>query len=188
VTKQGFFVLERQKMKKTGVYTIRTIQEADQMPVLAMHAQSWLDTYPNPEKGVTREWVKARTKQWMTDENLKKRREFIRASNGDDSIYIVAEDEAGAIVGIGICRSEEGKLRLGALYVDKSHHGLGVAGQLMERLLAWAGSATIELEVVSYNERAKAFYRKYGFREIEGSEHILHEILPVITMVREGEK
>jgi len=173
---------------KTGVYTIRTIQEADQLPVLTMQAKSWLNTYPNPEKGVSREWVEARTKQWMMDDNLKKRRDFIRASNKGDSIYIVAEDEAGAIVGIGICRQEEGRYRLGALYVDVSHHGSGVARQLMEKLLAWAGPVTIELEVVSYNERAKAFYRKHGFREVDGSEHILHEILPVITMEREGEK
>ncbi|HET6746509.1 MAG TPA: GNAT family N-acetyltransferase [Candidatus Saccharimonadales bacterium] len=173
---------------KTGVYTIRTIQEADQLPVLAMQAKSWLDTYPNPEKGVSKEWVEARTKQWMTDENLKKRREFIRASNKGDSLYIVAENEKGVIVGLGICRNEAGKYRLGALYVDVAHHGSGVAHRLMEKLLSWAGPATIELEVVSYNERAKAFYRKYGFREVEGSDHILHEILPVITMVREGEK
>jgi len=172
---------------KTGIYTIRIIKEADMLSVLAMQAKSWLDTYPNPEKGVSKEWVEARTKQWMTDENLKKRRDFIRASNREDSIYIVAEDKAGAIVGIGICRNEEGKYHLGALYVDASHHGLGVAGLLMEKLLNWGGPVTIKLEVVSYNERAKAFYRKYGFREIDGSEHISHEILPVITMVREGE-
>lgn len=46
----------------------------------------------------------------------------------------------------------------------------------------------IDLEVVTYNGRAKAFYRKYNFDEIPGTEVLFAEKIPVITMIRKGGK
>jgi ribosomal protein S18 acetylase RimI-like enzyme len=51
-------------------------------------------------------------------------------------------------------------------YVDASHHGAGLAHQLMAHVLARAkaaGSATLWLGVWERNPRALAFYRKWGF-------------------------
>jgi diamine N-acetyltransferase len=58
-------------------------------------------------------------------------------------------------------------------YVDASHHGTGLAHQLMAHVLARAaevGSAQLWLGVWERNPRALAFYRKWGFDVV--GEHI----------------
>ena len=59
------------------------------------------------------------------------------------------------------------------LYVDSRWHGKGVARELMDaafRIARDLGRETIWLGVWERNLRAKAFYAKYGFREV-GSHH-----------------
>jgi ribosomal protein S18 acetylase RimI-like enzyme len=54
-------------------------------------------------------------------------------------------------------------------YVDISHHGAGVAQQLMAHILARAeatGFAVLWLGVWERNARALAFYRKWGFEVV----------------------
>lgn len=47
---------------------------------------------------------------------------------------------------------------MGSLYVDKAWHGQGVGGALMQKVIEWADpEEPVELGVVIYNERAKAF-------------------------------
>ena len=169
--------------------TIRDARESDAEAVIAMHDQSWLDTYPNDAAGVSHEWVKERVGKWRDPEKLEARRERIRQSGqGKDMIYRIAEDESGKVVGlISPYRNQETQ-RVGAIYVEKQYHGMGLAQKLMDEIIAWADPhRPLELEVASYNERAKAFYRKYNFKEIEHSEHAVHEVIPVITMIRKGD-
>ncbi|MBV8685247.1 MAG: GNAT family N-acetyltransferase [Alphaproteobacteria bacterium] len=57
-------------------------------------------------------------------------------------------------------------LELRQLYLTKRFHGLGVAGLLMDWVLAQArqrGAKELYLTVWTGNGRAKAFYRRYGF-------------------------
>jgi len=59
----------------------------------------------------------------------------------------------------------------------------------MQEILDWADPhRPLELEVAAYNERAKAFYRKYGFIAVKDSQHLVHETIPVVTMTRKGDK
>jgi diamine N-acetyltransferase len=62
--------------------------------------------------------------------------------------------------------SGERPIEIQRFYVDASHHGAGLAHQLMAHVLARAkaaGSAAIWLGVWERNPRALAFYRKWGF-------------------------
>ena len=55
------------------------------------------------------------------------------------------------------------------LYVDAGWHGHGVAGALMDWVLAEArrrGAVDLWLSVFTENHRARAFYRRYGFVEV----------------------
>ncbi|MFC7625392.1 GNAT family N-acetyltransferase [Microlunatus sp. GCM10028923] len=62
---------------------------------------------------------------------------------------------------------EPGALELQQLYVLKEWHGTGVADRLMEWALATAAEAPeVYLTVFDHNERAKRFYRRYGFSEV----------------------
>lgn len=65
------------------------------------------------------------------------------------------------------------RIELGRLYVDRAHHGRGIAQAMMQRCLdeaAARGAETIWLGVWEHNERAKAFYRKFGF--VATGEHV----------------
>jgi diamine N-acetyltransferase len=69
--------------------------------------------------------------------------------------------------------SGERPVEIQRFYVDASHHGTGLAHQLMAHVLAragTAGSATLWLGVWERNTRALAFYRKWGFDVV--GEHI----------------
>ncbi|RSH91972.1 hypothetical protein EHS25_009342 [Saitozyma podzolica] len=59
------------------------------------------------------------------------------------------------------------------IYVDTTHHGGGVAKALAERALQWAREQEYEsvwLGVLPENERAVAFYKKFGFEKIGNHE------------------
>jgi ribosomal protein S18 acetylase RimI-like enzyme len=58
-------------------------------------------------------------------------------------------------------------------YVDRAHHGTGLAQALMDAVVQMAqdgGALTLWLGVWEQNSRAQAFYRKCGFIDI-GSHH-----------------
>ena len=59
-----------------------------------------------------------------------------------------------------------GPIELWRFYVDRVHHGRGIAHQLMDAVLEAAqqrGAATLWLGVWEHNTRAQAFYGKFGF-------------------------
>jgi ribosomal protein S18 acetylase RimI-like enzyme len=175
---------------QTSQYTIRDATEADVSAIIAMLDQSWLDTYPNEAAGVTRKWIQELINRESMEEKIEKRRDVIRRCKGNpDALYQVAENGRGKIIGIIAPFRNNTAQRVGAIYVDKAHQGTGLAKKLMDQIIAWADPhRPLDLEVASYNERAKAFYRKYGFKEIEDSGHIVHERIPAITMIRKGDK
>ena len=60
-------------------------------------------------------------------------------------------------------------VELKRFYVDKPWQGQGLARKLMEaveRRRAARGGRELWLGVLERNERAQAFYRKYGFRKV----------------------
>lgn len=52
------------------------------------------------------------------------------------------------------------------LIIGPKYQGKGVAQELMNVALAWLGPDTeVKLGVIHYNQRAIAFYKKYGFKD-----------------------
>lgn len=151
-----------------------------------MRLESWLDTYVNDELGVTREWIVERNKNQMSDNMRAKRLE--RFSNPNSAGW-VALDTSGSVIGMTTpCVDDEGRQYVGSLYVDKAWHGKGVSSALMQKVIDWCDSAKpIELSVATYNERAKAFYRKWGFREVPDSETLFDNKIPEVKMIRKGD-
>lgn len=152
-----------------------------------MRLQSWLDTYVNDELGVTREWIEGRNIVQMTDEKRKARLERL-----NDPRYAgwIAKDADGKVIGVTTPYvDEEGVQHVGSLYVDKEWHGKSVGRKLMQMVVDWCDpTKSIELGVVTYNERAKAFYRKWGFEEVPGSETLFDDKVPEVKMVRPATK
>ena len=61
-------------------------------------------------------------------------------------------------------------VEIARFYVDRGHHGTGLAHRLMDAVLAHAattmGARAVWLQVAEYNARALAFYVRCGFRPV----------------------
>jgi ribosomal protein S18 acetylase RimI-like enzyme len=167
---------------------IRDTTVKDLLALRTMHGQSWRDTYPNEAEGVPRKWVEERTAAWITPEGIENSKEHVKGIYGHpDHLHKIALDGDKVVGVIHVLKNTE-KQHLHALYVAKEYYGRGLAQCLMDAALEWIDPyRPIDLQVVTYNERAKAFYRKYGFKEKPGTEEKFAEVIPVITMEKEGE-
>lgn len=171
-------------------FAIEEMDIVDVEDATRMRLQSWLDTYVNEEEGVTREWIQARNSIQLSPERAALRRDkFIKGKMDGTYAAWVAKDDTGKIIGSTTPRiSEDGIQHVGSLYVDKPWHGKGVANELMGKIINWFDSTKdIELGVVAYNHRAIAFYQKWGFEIVQGSETLFDDKIPELKMVRKGD-
>lgn len=175
-------------MPGDATWTIRDAVPDDAEAIVRMHKKSWLDTYPNDEAGVSREWVEKNTSDWSRPERLESRRNRIReALISPDMIYKIALNPKGEIVGFACPFRDGTEQRVGGLYVEKSYQGTGLAQSLMNEMIDWSDpTRPLVLEVAAYNERAKRFYKKYGFEEVPDSGQLHKSTIPTITMIRKG--
>jgi ribosomal protein S18 acetylase RimI-like enzyme len=106
----------------------------------------------------------------------KYRVDVVAAEIADPDVRYVLALRAGAIVGyskLGVVDMDvdaTDALELHRLYVDTSVKGSGVAKALMDDGLAWArgkGARVMFLSVWENNERAQAFYKRYGFEHVK---------------------
>lgn len=87
-----------------------------------------------------------------------------------DGVTLLVEQE-GALAGFAQLRRAPcawGEVELARFYVDRTHHGHGIAQALMAATLDAAralGGTTLWLGVWERNPRAIAFYAKCGFRD-----------------------
>ncbi len=174
-------------MKKNHAlsFSIHLMQTGDLEEATRMRMQSWRDTYVNDELGITLEWIEKIIEDELASEKMDKRRErFVKGG----SHGWVARDIRGKIIGVSMpFVMEDGTQRVGSLYVDKGWHGKGVDSALMEHVIKFHNpSQPIMLSVASYNQRAQAFYRKYGFDAIPNSEELFLGKIPTIRMIRKG--
>lgn len=171
-------------------YTIVEPAIEDAEDLVAMHGESWLDTYPNDEHGVSRAFIQETVESRGSEKGIDMRREYIKESHSNPNYYFrIAKNNTGKVVGFIDGRKGE-ENELSGLYIAKSEYGTGLAQQLCGGILEWFGSeADVYLTVVTYNGRAQKFYQKNGFEIIPGTEHF-HKgtVIPVVDMIRKGEK
>jgi ribosomal protein S18 acetylase RimI-like enzyme len=132
--------------------------------ILQIRRDAWLDTYPNPDHGITRQMIKQRFDQVSEDKAIARWQKGI-AGEGKTQITFVARVD-GVVKGFTGCRQVKGRRRIGSMYVEPGLQGQGIGGQLMRRAIDWFGrDENIYLDVVSYNQRAIDFYKHFGFEE-----------------------
>lgn len=145
-------------------YQIREGTLDDVEAIRRMQAQSWRDTYRSDAHGVTEEWLREETESWMTPENMQLSRGHLQARFTDPAHFYRVALLGDQVVGLlHIDTNPDGSKHWAGLYTAKEVHGTGLAQQLWALAFEWIGDQQCDLEVVSYDERAKAFYRKCGF-------------------------
>lgn len=182
-------VIAEKESKTDGSFTMeRLTSREDMVAANDMRARSWLETYPNPAAGVSYEWVRERVVHHFNDPE----RVDARLSTLDNPRFAawVARDRQGRVIGAtSPYADEDGVQHVGSLYVDQAWHGKGVGGQLMQKVIEFFdASKPIQLGVVAYNVRAIAFYKKWGFEIVQGSDMLHDGVIPEITRVRQPHK
>jgi GNAT superfamily N-acetyltransferase len=174
-----FYFLQGESMEPLEIepqpkFTIMEMSVDEIESATEMRLASWLDTYVNEEIGVTREWIELHNiEQVSAEKALSKKKRFTYGKEQGTFNAWVAKDTDGTIMGSTIPFTDDtGHQHLGSLYVDKKWHGTGVGSELM---------------VVTYNSRARAFYQKWGFEEVPGSDNIFEEKIPEIKMIRKAQ-
>lgn len=171
-------------------FRIEYMTENDIEAVTRLRLQSWLDTYPNEAAGVSREWVENRNAQRVSDEAVQSRLTAFKSDVENGTLHPwVARDRSGRVIGsVTSCVDKGGAQYVSSLYVDKDFHGVGVAPALMQKMIESFDSVKpISLTVVSYNERAMTFYKKWGFVTVPNSDGLIYDKLPTVKMIRKGD-
>jgi ribosomal protein S18 acetylase RimI-like enzyme len=91
--------------------------------------------------------------------------ENVLAAATDDHRFLATAFVEGRLAGFVIATAHAPDDReLDWLFVDPDHHGTGVARELMRAGMDWLGTGqSMWLSVARHNQRAIAFYAKYGF-------------------------
>lgn len=176
--------MEKEKIPQ---YSVREMTLDDGEESNELLCRLHIETYTHEAEGITADKIGERFSRQTPEERQRRLEERIASPNNKSW---VAVDNDGKIIGIVAPRIEEnGTRRIGALYVDSDWQGKGVSRMLMQKAIDWHGPENdIELGVITYNERAKAFYRKWGFEEIPGSETLFDDLMPEIKMIRKGKE
>jgi ribosomal protein S18 acetylase RimI-like enzyme len=154
----------------------------DAEEIVRIMKDTWRAVYVSPENGVNREEIDKIAGSFTVGYTA---RELDLNKENDSKIFILAKDQNGVIMGFlqGIKKPEYNELR--SIYLDVNDIGSGTGGRLMEYFLSWADQRKpCQLEVASYNERAKGFYEHYGF---QSSNEIIDKsrgIIPLTRMIR----
>lgn len=101
---------------------------------------------------------------------------LLAAIAAEGRLFCVAEQD-GAVAGFLTARidinetipflSKEPICRIGTLVVDEGHRSRGIGKALIAHCDEWGkaqGASQLRLEVMAFNERAKALYERLGFK------------------------
>lgn len=171
-------------------YEIVPATEADVVGIGVAHLASTKEAYLNPAIGITDEWMDHAWGKFAEESGNQHRRGTIAEAQQDPDhvLYLAARDRGGEVVGFVHATKTDKLARLEGLYLLSSAHGSGLADQMMEQAVEFAGNLPIELEVVTYNDRAINFYKKHGFELVPGKQGVIKERLPVYAMRKEADQ
>ena len=143
--------------------TVALARSEDAEAIADAQFKTWLTTYPNKEHGLTESYVRDRLNTRTPEERCQGWRDRIA---DPDYLMLVAKQD-GQVVGFTNSVKKPPRHELCALYVLPEYQSQGAGSQLISKVIEWFGNEDISLTVATYNTKAQAAYRKFGF-EITG--------------------
>jgi ribosomal protein S18 acetylase RimI-like enzyme len=169
----------------SGSILIRVPRLADAAAIGQMHLQASLETYLDPRLGIDRQWILDHWGVVGEREGTEHREAVIRQARSGSGVLYLSATVDRALAGFVHAARTGGENELLAIYTLARHHGSGVGTALMDEAIAFfAPGKPTTLEVASGNARAIAFYERYGFAAVGGSETLWKGRLPVLLMRR----
>jgi ribosomal protein S18 acetylase RimI-like enzyme len=122
----------------------------------------WLDTFPNPDFGITREDIEKKLKV-MAVGGVERLKKHIHHAEKDGAHFWVAKSNK-KVVGFIRAEKHNDRNRIRVLLILHEYQKRGIGKKLMKKALSWLGNEKdIVLNVVSYNINAIGFYKALGF-------------------------
>lgn len=141
---------------------IREALPDDAEAIRDVQRRTWLATYPNEALGITRADIEARFYEDPATAEARRERRGQSLCTPPYRAW-VALDEAD-VIGFCIVKQDDRENMIEALYVLPDVQGNGIGKWLLQTAIGWLGADNgITLGIASYNEKAIAFYRAFGF-------------------------
>lgn len=136
----------------------------DALGMVNVYYNTWLETYPNAEVGITRDDIEDYYKDSFTPEALKRTRERI-TNPKSNQMTLVAKVE-GKVVGVTCLVRDQTHNHLRTIYVLPAYQGKGVGSLLWNEVKKFVEETKpTTTHVATYNMQAISFYKKIGFKE-----------------------
>ena len=111
--------------------TIEKSKSEDVEDINNVYYETWIDTYPNKELGVTVEDIKDSFEESFSEDYLKSVREKIQTADENNKLYLSAKD-GEKIIGVCMVKTEDDINILQTLYVLPEYQGKGIGIRLWE--------------------------------------------------------
>ena len=132
----------------------------DAAGIIAVQKETWLDTYPNEEYGITKEDILSR--DWDSPNRIVRWQKMI-AEHGDMGRMWIAK-EGERVIGFCSATKDNDQNRIRAIYVLPEYQKEGVGRKLIDKAFDWLGDNKDSfVAVAKYNANAIHFYKRMGF-------------------------
>lgn len=134
----------------------------DVCQILKVFYDTWLDTFPNSQIGITSDDIKELFKDSFTEQGLLNRSENLLNLNSNQK-FLVAKIE-DVVVGVLSINIKDEYNQLQAIYVLPSYQGRGIGNMFWQSALEFFDpNKDIIVHVATYNTKAIHFYKNLGF-------------------------
>lgn len=146
---------------------ISAAKPEDAEGVYEVQRQTWIDTYPNKEAGISEQDIRDRIEGANGEkvaDRIKWWKKGIETVGEKRGVFVAKQDDK--VVGFVAPGIIDGQRRIGAIYVLPEVQGQGLGRTLLGKATDWHGrDEDIYLHVASYNGNAIGFYEKNGFEK-----------------------
>jgi ribosomal protein S18 acetylase RimI-like enzyme len=123
---------------------------------------TWLDTYPDSQIGITTTDVEEIFKDSFTEQGLLRRNKYLLNLNSNQK-FLVAKIQ-DMVVGVLFLNIKDEYNQLQAIYVLPSYQGRGIGKMFWQSALEFFDpNKDIIVHVATYNTKAIHFYKSLGF-------------------------